>query len=80
MTSGGLIRARAKLCRRGITLLEVLISMFVALVGLSGLAALFWLGGIEMSEGVKLRPGGRRRPVCPAVAENLRHVATRPGL
>ena len=40
--------------RRGITLLEVLISMFVALVGLSGLAALFWLGGIEMSEGAKL--------------------------
>ncbi len=28
--------------------------MFVALVGLSGLAALFWLGGIEMSEGAKL--------------------------
>ncbi len=27
--------------------------MFVALVGLAGLAALFWLGGIEMSEGAK---------------------------
>jgi hypothetical protein len=45
---------RAKTFRHGITLLEVLISMFVALVGLSGLAALFWLGGIEMSEGAKL--------------------------
>ena len=33
--------------------MEVLISMFVALVGLAGLAALFWLGGIEMSEGAK---------------------------
>jgi hypothetical protein len=39
--------------RRGITLLEVLISMFVALVGLSGLAALFWVGGVEMGEGAK---------------------------
>ncbi|HEX4142706.1 MAG TPA: hypothetical protein VHY91_04075 [Pirellulales bacterium] len=42
-----------RILRRGITLLEVLISMFVALVGLAGLASLFWLGGIEMSEGVK---------------------------
>jgi len=40
--------------RPGITLLETLIAMFVALVGLSGLAALFWLGGVEMSEGAKL--------------------------
>ena len=39
--------------RRGITLLEVLISMFVALVGLAGLAALFWVGGVEMGEGAK---------------------------
>ena len=56
MTDGGVTRARSltKTRYRGVTLLEVLISMFVALIGLSGLAALFWLGGIEMSEGVKL--------------------------
>jgi type II secretory pathway pseudopilin PulG len=48
------IRPRTQIRRRGITLLEVLISMFVALVGLAGLASLFWLGGVEMSEGAKI--------------------------
>lgn len=45
---------RARAARRGISLLEVLISMFVLLVGLAGVAAMLPAGKSEIMQGVKL--------------------------
>jgi hypothetical protein len=44
--------------RRGITLLEVLISMFVLLVGLLGVASLIPVGKFEMQRGAKIDRAG----------------------
>jgi hypothetical protein len=52
LTTGGVPR-RAAASRRGITLLEVLISMFVLLIGLMGVGAMIPAGRYEIMQGVK---------------------------